>query len=316
MKILFTGAENENAFRAYPFMDDASLKASSGYVLANSAIIDANIIAVDDGDGVYMSEITDTGQIVFCRVSDGLEIGRGNLEEGLVPLYNNNLAPVGAVLTGVGWQLLKEVVPLRFTPRAATLAPSCLVPISKEVLIAVLPENGTPVAGNVRLVAAPNTGTRVVVDPVTNTARIDFLGTTTAVDPCKGYSYIRKLCFEVWEGSKFNAADNDGAGTVALTYNGKTLTEVDQDTNFGKLPDADGNLPGSEAYEALANQATVDVVASIASSRRLLHSFEVDVATGNGSVTLVSFAAAGEDPSRLLIKGRGGDRIELSLIGA
>lgn len=303
--VLHIESQNENNQRQYPFLDDCVPTSMSGFTLPLDAIIDASITAVGGGS-VFLSEITLKGELVFSRVG-GEEVGRGIAEPGLVMLFSPELSPCGAVMLGYGWDLTLAAAPLNFSSDNTTLSPSCIVPVPDSGLVSLKPDQGSTVSGDVEIVPGP--GVRVTAKPDTSAIRVDFEGYGPNVDPCTNLHYIRKLCFEVWKGSMITPSDNDGAGTVAVSYLGMTLPEACVGAKIGKLPDSEGNLPGSAEYGGLLMSA------SVKAERELMYAFEVDVATANGCVTLVSFAASGEEPSRLSIKGNGDGTISITLLG-
>jgi hypothetical protein len=304
-------AENENGLRAYPFTDDSSLLDSNGRPLPASAIIDACVLS-KAGVPVYLSEITGLGEAVFMNSGTKTEAGRCVITEGQSPLYLDSVMPAGTVVFGPGYGSLLAMAPAGFAEASAVLCPACILPIPGLGVLSLTVPGSFPVSGDVTL--RSGLGAVVTCIPSDSSIRVDFIGAEEPADACTGNLYIRKLCFEVWSGSKFSVGAVDGTGTVSVSHSGPTLTEACASSKYGKLPDSNGNLPGSAEYVA-QNLMTPEPVATIKTAATLLYSFEIDATTALGAVTLVSFPASGEDPSRLRIRGTGDGNIELSLLG-
>ena len=307
MNTLHPNFLNENSFRSYPFTDDGNAVSESGFRIPDSVFLDLIIVSPDPGP-VFMTGITEAGEVIFASAAG--EIGRALVTgPGTFPVYGGTV-PLGALTTGGGWELVKAAGPLAFT--GVPVAAACTVTVPDHGVRSLVPDTGFPVSGRVKVTAG--LGTKIAVDPETKDLVIDFEGIPDAVDPCTGLNYIRKILVEVWSSSMFRAADVDGAGTVSVSYEGKTLDQVCEDANAGTLPDSYGNLPRSPDYAGNSPAAAFSGESG-ADAPVLVSAFEIDVAEALGCVTMASFPAAGESPSRLRITGSG-NRVEFRLLGA
>lgn len=140
---LFTGFENENRYRLYPFSESSSLEDDSGSVLANDVIIDAMLYPVNPNGTIRMTAFDcKEGLIVFS--DDSGEIASGRVYKGskFVTLYDSPNGtnytcdtddvpgnPVGKVVFGPGFDRELATGRVHYYGNAV-LAPSAMCPVA------------------------------------------------------------------------------------------------------------------------------------------------------------------------------------------
>lgn len=159
-RILYAAWRDENARRAYPFGDDATLQNGSRQIPV-SAFLDARIYTTGLPD-TYLSAVRTDGQTVWLTFrDDGREVATGQTDppdQPLVRLSDPYGRPAGVVLlSDEGLSDLRSWGPGShvFSKAATRLANSAVVPIPPAGVQAFLLPDGSIVSGEVWFVAGP-----------------------------------------------------------------------------------------------------------------------------------------------------------------
>lgn len=241
---------NENARRAYPFEDNATLADTKGNTLPTDFITDLHMFPMLRGAStVYLKTLDLTANRLYFYTVDGTYVGYCDMTAIVdgTPIYEPEYPTgynrcIGTIMYGDGLTAIAQGAgegnTREFLPVATTLVPTAITPTYAHGIRGFELPDGTIVTGNV--VFAGENGVEVTGSLLDNSLEINFVGVTPdncdEDIPIRQFTFQGKGCFSV---SSYVPGDT----SVLAISTGFTLGGICANRKSRKLPDVDGNLP-------------------------------------------------------------------------
>ena len=251
---------NQHEQRMYPFLDDATLKDATGWVLPTNFIIDAFLYPIDLENALYLSSI-DTGKskLYFSDTVTGKIHGVAVLgadETAYVYEPDGMERQIGIVTFGSGKMSGLQGQELRvFTPAATELVPTAYIALNQEGVRAIKIPDGTTVTGPVKFRGTDGVNVKSYygegADAGKHILEFEILGLLPPLpEDCGDCGFIREICIDRQPGSMFTVSEFD-YGTLAISAHELFLDDICEAQRCLRLPSEEGNLSpcGDDACE-------------------------------------------------------------------
>lgn len=204
MNTVYTEYRNQNAYRSYPFSDQASLRSVTGSLIPPDFIVDAMLYPIDMYNGLYLSCIDFNDKtLTFCDTVThaAYAVGVWSDTGDTVQMYEA-LEPyrtVGMVVMGPGRLGHSVGGVLQFTPRATELTSAAYYPLNQPGVRGIVV--GTQwFTGQVKFEGRGGVQVLSYVDSNGRSVlRFDITGVPDAMEPCHECNMLK--CIKV-TGSK------------------------------------------------------------------------------------------------------------------
>ena len=234
---------NQNSHRKYPFVDSATLLASSGVALPLDFILDAFLYVVDNVEQPYLAALDVNAQeLTIAGVTTGVLLGKASWTPTSTTAIVYDLSgynrQMGVLVFGRGITTLGNFGSVTFTPDATAFVPAAFVNIV-QTGVQGLVVAGQLMAGNITLVGRG--GVRITSSVSTQSiVRVDAVGMPPSPSedcdtkpPLKVIRIVNKDCPKI-TGSKLMD------GVIAIGSHNFGMEDL---CRKPQLPAADGTLP-------------------------------------------------------------------------
>lgn len=293
---LFTPGDHRSRITESPFITWDSVTDDGGPMVESTLFTGLGIVGPY---GLYLDRI-DSGRCIFCH--KGISYAFCTVVTGgKSPIYSiESGSVVGTCLFGYADSYSPNSV---YVPASTTyIAPVNILPLITSRLLSLRDRSGNYATGDIVLYGARG----VVVSPTDAGPEISCMEELRHVDGNDNMVPLTRIRFSSKKGSGIQIAANVTGG-INLEYMGRTLSEMCDGSNSGKLPDSEGNLPTPRERFEKTPEGEPDK-GSPSSGSYILKAEESD-----GNILLTSMVGGGV--SRLSVSSDGDGTVILKLVG-
>jgi hypothetical protein len=200
---------NQNRYRQYPFLDDATLMAKEGAKLPNDFLLDAILYPIDLVNGLYLQSVDFSNRklVLADTVSNVVHgVATWDPAEDTAYVYEPQ-APermVGVIVFGAGRNNQSAGGTLTFTPATAAFTPTAFYPLNQAGVRGIVLESGNYYTGDVRFEGRNGVSVRSYIDEQGRSIiEFNITGVNYDIEPCFECELVECLLIQVAPGGSY-----------------------------------------------------------------------------------------------------------------